>query len=143
MVLLATAITSTAGWAAAAPKTNDPQPPRSATTKPKPVATNAARLTAFIDASGFVIRSKNVLSVQHPFDGVYCIQPSPAANIKDVDKLTPVGVADYSTSLNPFNIVQYRSSGFECPPKTIEFLTASEISGSFQFVNAGFVVVVP
>ncbi len=105
------------------------------------VAPNA-RIAAFVQSGGAVVRSKGITGVSHPSTGVYCIDP--AASPFDVNKAIPSLSVDWSTSLGDALMAQWRSAGIGCPTGQFAVLTFDGEDGSFDLSNGvSFTFIVP
>ena len=89
-----------------------------------------ARIAAFVQAGGTVVRSKGVAAVTHPSAGVYCIDPATAGFA--VNKAIPTLSVDWSTSLGDALMAHWRSAGIGCPSGWFSVLTFDGEDGSFD-----------
>ena len=100
-----------------------------------------ARIAAFVQAGGSVVRSKGVAGVGHPSTGLYCINPNFTLN---VNKAIPLLSVDWSTSSGDALMAQWRSAGVGCPAGRFAVLTFDGEDGSFDLSDAvSFTFVVP
>jgi hypothetical protein len=101
-----------------------------------------ARIAAFVQAGGAVVRSKGIAAVTHPSTGLYCLDPS--SSTFAVNKIVPSLSVDWSTSLGDALLAQWRSSGVGCPTGWIAVLTMDGEDGSFDISDGvSFTIVVP
>lgn len=101
-----------------------------------------ARIAAFVQSGGAVVRSKGITGVSHPSTGVYCVDPKDAAF--NVNKIVPTLSVDWSTSLGDALMAAWRSAGVGCPTGEIAVLTFDGEDGSFDLSNnVSFTIVVP
>jgi len=101
-----------------------------------------ARIAAFVQSGGTVVRSKGISGVSHPSTGVYCIDP--AASTFNVNKAIPTLSIDWSTSLGDALMAHWRSAGIGCPPGQMAVLTFDGEDGSFDLSDAvSFTFIVP
>ncbi len=101
-----------------------------------------ARLSAFVQAGGTVVRSKGVTGVSHPSAGVYCVDPKVAT--LNVNKAIPSLSVDWSTSLGDALMAQWRSAGIGCPSGQFSILTFDGEDGSFDLSDGvSFTINVP
>jgi hypothetical protein len=101
-----------------------------------------ARIAAFVQAGGSVVRSKGIAAVTHPSTGLYCLDPS--SSTFNVSKIVPSLSVDWSTSLGDALMAHYRSAGVGCPTGWIAVLTMDGEDGSFDPSNGvSFTIVVP
>jgi hypothetical protein len=97
------------------------------------VAPNA-RIAAFVQAGGAVVRSKGIAAVTHPSAGAYCIDPT--ASTFDVTKAIPTLSVDWSTSLGDALLAEWRSSGIGCPAGWFSVLTFDGEDGTFDLSDS-------
>ena len=101
-----------------------------------------ARIAAFVQAGGSVVRSKGITGVSHPSAGVYCVDPKDPAFA--VNKIVPTLSVDWSTSLGDALMAQWRSAGIGCPSGQIAVLTFDGEDGSFDLSDSvSFTIIVP
>ncbi len=101
-----------------------------------------ARIAAFVQAGGAVVRSKGIAAVTHPSTGVYCIDPAAAAFA--VNTAVPTLSVDWSTSLGDALMAHWRSAGVGCPAGWFSVLTFDGEDGTFDLSNGvSFTFIVP
>ena len=101
-----------------------------------------ARIAAFVQAGGAVVRSKGIDAVTHPSAGLYCVDPKSATF--DVNKAVPTLSIDWSTSLGDALMAHWRSAGIGCPAGEFAVLTFDGEDGSFDLSDAvSFTFIVP
>ena len=101
-----------------------------------------ARIAAFVQAGGAVVRSKGIVSVTHPSTGLYCLDPK--SDTLDVNKIVPSLSVDWSTSLGDALMAQWRSAGVGCSAGWIAALTFDGEDGTFDLSDGvSFTIVVP
>ena len=101
-----------------------------------------ARIAAFVQAGGTVVRSKGINAVTHPSTGLYCIDP--ASSTFNVNKAVPTLSVDWSTSLGDALMAHWRSAGIGCNSGWMTVLTFDGEDGSFDLSDSvSFTFIVP
>jgi hypothetical protein len=101
-----------------------------------------ARIAAFVQAGGAVVRSKGIAAVTHPSTGLYCLDPK--SDTIDVNRIVPSLSVDWSMSLGDALMAEWRSAGIGCPAGWIAVLTFDGEDGTFDLSDSvSFTIVVP
>jgi hypothetical protein len=80
-----------------------------------------ARVCAFVDQGGAIVRSKNVISVTRHSTGSYCIYPKPG--IVDTSRIIPAVTVEWGRSYGSDLLAFYRDGTYDCPLGSIQVLT--------------------
>ena len=100
-----------------------------------------ARLAAFVGTNGVVLRSKGVASVDHFFEGQYCIVPKASLQLDSRRSCPCIGrIFRFSRRCN---LAQYVSAGCVVNGRSGILVITARVVGALTVGDAAFTIIVP